>query len=100
MPTSLVTGVAGFIGSHVVDNILMTGHEVVALDDLSGGFEENMNPKAKFIKGSVEDCELVQGIFEKYRFDYIYYLAAYAAELGLKESHEMFGLNYIIFRPH
>ena len=170
MPTSLVTGAAGFIGSHVVDNVLMMGHDVVALDDLSGGFEENINPKAEFIKGSVEDYELVQEIFERYRFDYVYHLAAYAAEglshfikrfnytnnllgsinlinasinsgtvktfvftssiavygrnqlpmteeltpkpedpygiakyaveLDLKESHEMFGLNYIIFRPH
>ncbi len=68
MPTSLVTGAAGFIGSHVVDNVLMMGHDVVALDDLSGGVEENINPKAKFIKGSIEDNKLVQKIFVKYSF--------------------------------
>lgn len=91
MPTSLVTGAAGFIGSHVVDNVLMMGHNVVALDDLTGGFKENVNPRAEFIKGSVEDYELVQEIFEKYRFDYIYHLAAYAAE-GL--SHFIKRFNY------
>src|SRR3990167_4711632 len=91
MPTSLVTGAAGFIGSHVVDNVLMMGHDVVSLDDLSGGFEENINPKAEFIKESVEDYELVQEIFERYRFDYVYHLAAYAAE-GL--SHFIKRFNY------
>ncbi|MFQ5687127.1 MAG: NAD-dependent epimerase/dehydratase family protein, partial [Candidatus Scalindua sp.] len=80
MTTSLVTGAAGFIGSHVVDNVLMMGHDVVALDDLTGGFEENINPKVEFIKGSIEDYKLVQGIFGRYRFDYVYHIAAYAAE--------------------
>jgi UDP-glucose 4-epimerase len=170
MTTSLITGAAGFIGSHVVDHVLNMGHDVIAVDDLSGGFLENVNPKAIFIKGSIEDSELVKGLFEMHTFDYVYHLAAYAAEglshfikhfnysnnllgsinlinasinsgtvkcfvftssiavygknqvpmteetppnpedpygiakyaveLDLKESSEMFGLNYIIFRPH
>jgi UDP-glucose 4-epimerase len=41
MPTSLVTGGAGFMGSHVADRLLRMGHDVVVLDDLSGGFREN-----------------------------------------------------------
>ncbi len=42
--TSLVTGGAGFIGSHVADELLAMGHRTVVLDDLSGGFRENVGP--------------------------------------------------------
>jgi len=44
---ALVTGAAGFIGSHVVDEVLKLGHPVVALDDLSGGFRENVDSGAQ-----------------------------------------------------
>lgn len=166
---SLVTGGAGFIGAHVVNDLIKMGHEVVVLDDLSGGFEDNVNTKAEFVNGSITDYKLVLELFEKHEFDYVYHLAAYAAEglshfirrfnyennlMGsinlinasilhkvkcfvftssiavygaakppmteetfpqpedpygvakfaieqdLKAAHEMFGLNYIIFRPH
>lgn len=169
MTKSLVTGGAGFIGAHIVNYLIEMGHDVVVLDDLSGGFEENVNKKAFFIKGSITDPDLLSGIFTEHKFDYVYHLAAYAAEglshfirrfnynnnligsvnlinesvkhkikcfvftssiavygtqtppvsekdspqpedpygvakfaveLDLKAAHEMFGLNYIIFRPH
>lgn len=169
MPTSLVTGGAGFIGAHVTNELVSAGHKVVVLDDLSGGFKENVNPSAIFVQGSITDAELVQSLFNEHRFDYVYHLAAYAAEglshfikrfnytnnlIGsvilinesvkhkvkcfvftssiavygaakppmtedtvplpedpygiaklaveqdLKCTHEMFGLNYVIFRPH
>jgi len=88
---SLVTGAAGFIGSHVVDHLLAMNHKVVALDDLSGGYQENVNRKAIFIKGSVNNEKLLDKLFTKYRFDYVYHLAAYAAE-GL--SHFIRKFNY------
>ena len=169
MATSLVTGGAGFIGAHVVNELVELGHRVVVIDDLTGGFEENVHSKATFIKGSVTDHEFLSKLFEQYHFDYVYHLAAYAAEglshfirrfnytnnligsvnlinesikhkvkcfvftssiavygnikppmredmtpqpedpygvaklaveMDLKTAHEMFGLNYIIFRPH
>ena len=165
----LVTGAAGFIGSFVVDEAIRLGFNVIALDDLSGGFLSNVNPKAKFVKGSINNVKLINDLFRRYHFKYVYHLAAYAAEglshfikrfnyennlIGsvnlinasihwnvecfvftssiavygknqlpmrenmtpepedpygiakfaveqeLKVSHEMFGLNYVIFRPH
>jgi UDP-glucose 4-epimerase len=169
MPKSLVTGGAGFIGAHVTNYLIASGHSVVVLDDLSGGFEDNVNPKAKFVKGSINDYPLLEKLFQEENFDYVYHLAAYAAEglshfikrfnynnnvigsinlinqavlhkikcfvftssiavygkgqlpmkedmtpmpedsygiakyaveMDLKATHEMFGLNYVIFRPH
>lgn len=91
MPTSLVTGGAGFIGAHVTNELLQMGHQVIVLDDLSGGFEENVNASAVFIKGSINDEQLVASLFGQYEFDYVYHLAAYAAE-GL--SHFIRRFNY------
>jgi UDP-glucose 4-epimerase len=88
---SLVTGGAGFIGSHVARHCLELGHEVVVLDDLSGGFRENVPADAVFARGSVTDARLVDALFAEHRFDYVYHLAAYAAE-GL--SHFIRRFNY------
>jgi UDP-glucose 4-epimerase len=166
----LVTGAAGFIGSHVAAHLLKQGHLVVGLDDLSGGFEDHLPRGTQFVRGSVTDEELVNRLFAEHKFEYVCHLAAYAAEglshfikrfnytnnllgsvhlinaavntgtvkcfvftssiavygrnqlpmseeavpqpedpygiakyaveLDLKETHEMFGLNHVIFRPH
>ncbi len=166
---ALVTGAAGFIGSHVVDNCLSLGMEVVATDDLSGGFITNVAASSKWVEGDLKDQNFVASLWQYGPFDYVYHIAAYAAEglshfirrynyqtnlvasinlinesvkndvkcfvftssiavyganqvpmtedlvpqpedpygiskyaveLDLKAAHEMFGLNYIIFRPH
>jgi UDP-glucose 4-epimerase len=57
---TLVTGGAGFIGSHLVDRLVGDGHEVRVADDLFTGFRENVNPKAEFVEGSVADEALVR----------------------------------------
>jgi UDP-glucose 4-epimerase len=171
MPVSLLTGAAGFVGAHVCRELLALGHTVVALDDLSGGYTDNLptHPNLTFVEGSIVDHALVDRLFEQHHFDYVYHLAAYAAEglshfikrfnytnnligsvnlinasvrhevkcfvftssiavygalkppmretdtpqpedpygiaklaveMDLKTTHEMFGLNYVIFRPH
>lgn len=92
MKTSLVTGGAGFIGSHVADTLLEMGHRVVVMDDLSGGFAQNVPERATFVEGSIMDQELIETLFTKYRFNYVYHLAAYAAE-GL--SHFIRRFNYM-----
>jgi len=89
--TSFVTGAAGFIGSHVAQHCLNMGHTVIALDDLSGGFRDTVPEKATFLKGSITDHDFLENIFEEYSIDYVYHLAAYAAE-GL--SHFIRRFNY------
>jgi len=91
MPKSLVTGGAGFMGSHVCDVLLAMGHDVVVLDDLSGGFEENVPRGARLVVGDVADEAAVDRLFREEPFDYVYHLAAYAAE-GL--SHFIKRFNY------
>ena len=90
-PKSLVTGGAGFIGSHVTDELLKAGHGVVVIDDLSAGYRDNVNPQAEFVELSTLDRAGLALLFEHHRFDYVFHLAAYAAE-GL--SHFIRHFNY------
>jgi UDP-glucose 4-epimerase len=92
LPISLVTGGAGFMGSHVADNLIQMGHKVVVLDDLSGGFEGNVPKEAIFVRGSIVDHEMVNRLFDRYSFQYVYHLAAYAAE-GLSHFIKRFNYN-------
>ncbi len=87
----LVTGGAGFIGSHVADSLLAAGHDVAVLDDLSGGFRENVPARARFVEGSITDMNLVNRLFAADRYEGVFHLAAYAAE-GL--SHFIKRFNY------
>ena len=91
MSKALVTGGAGFIGSHVTAELVGMGHQVVVLDDLSGGFRENVDKRAELVVGSITDNSLVDSLFAHHRFEYVYHLAAYAAE-GL--SHFIKRFNY------
>ena len=86
-----MTGGAGFIGSHVADALIARGHDVVILDDLSGGGEVNLPEGATFVRGSVADAAVVDALFARKPFEYVFHLAAYAAE-GL--SHFIKRFNY------
>ena len=87
----LVTGAAGFIGSHLTRRLMESGYRVVALDDLSGGFRDNLPADADFVEASVLDQDRLTKLFEKHKFRHVYHLAAYAAE-GL--SHFIRKFNY------
>ncbi len=71
----LVTGGAGFIGSHIVDALLEAGHDVVVIDDLSYGSLKNLPRKIRFIKLDIRSNN-VATIFAKEHFDVVYHLAA------------------------
>jgi len=86
----LVTGGAGFIGSHVAEYLVKKGHKVTILDDLSGGFIENIPKNTEFVKGSIEDSKLVDKVVKEK--DFVYHLAAYAAE-GLSHFKRNFNYN-------
>lgn len=88
---TLVTGGAGFIGSHVAEHLLRMGHDVVVLDDLSGGNVDNIPRGAKFVQGDICDVRLVDNLFAEQKFEVVFHLAAYAAE-GL--SHFIRRYNY------
>ena len=165
----LVTGAAGFIGSHVAEHCLKLGFKVTTTDDLSGGFLENVPEGCEFIQGDLRNPAFVASLWEGRNFEIVYHLAAYAAEglshfvrrfnyetnllssinllnesvnrgvktyvftssiavygqgqtpmtedmvpqpedpygiskyameLDLRAAHEMFGINFIVFRPH
>lgn len=88
---ALVTGAAGFMGSHVADACLAEGMDVVATDDLSGGYLENVPAAADWVEGDLRDPAFVRSLWERGRYDYVYHLGAYAAE-GL--SHFIRAYNY------
>jgi len=71
----LVTGGAGFIGSHLVDRLIEEGGRVVVIDNLSSGRKENLNPKAKFYKIDIRDPK-IREIFKKENPEIVFHLAA------------------------
>lgn len=86
---ALVTGGAGFIGSHVAERLLRRHLDVLVVDDLSGGFRDNIPEGARFEQRSVLDP--LDDLFQRYKPELVYHLAAYAAE-GL--SHHIPTFNY------
>jgi UDP-glucose 4-epimerase len=80
----LVTGGAGFIGSQIADAFINEGHKVFVLDNLSSGYESNINPKAEFIKADIGD-EALKYLFDNEKFDVINH---HAAQMDVRRSVE------------
>ncbi len=72
----LVTGGAGFIGSHTVDALVARSHDVAVLDDLSSGKREQLNARARFHLADLRDARRVAEVIEQERPEVIYHLAA------------------------
>lgn len=88
MKTYLVTGGAGFIGSHLCERLAKDGNKVICLDNLSSGRFENINHikgKFEFVKADVNEQKEVESIFKKNKFDGVFH---YAATVGVKRTLE------------
>lgn len=72
----VVTGGAGFIGSHIVDALIQEGHRVVVVDNLSTGRQENLNPRARFYKLDICNLKRIRPLFRG--VDYVFHAAAMA----------------------
>lgn len=79
----LVTGGAGFIGSHIVDRYIREGYTVALIDDLSTGFKENINSKAKFYPADICDATRMREIFQAEKPDYVNH---HAAQIDVRKS--------------
>jgi len=78
----LVTGGCGFIGSHLVEELIKQGHWVVVVDNLSTGKKENLNPKARFYQIDIQDPEIPQ-IFQKEKPEVVFH---FAAQIDVRKS--------------
>ncbi len=79
----LVTGGAGFIGSNVVDRFVALGHELAVFDNLSSGFREFVNPKAKFYEGDLADAAAVDAAIRDFRPEIVDH---HAAQIDVRKS--------------
>lgn len=84
MSKIMVTGGAGFIGSHIVDRYINEGNEVIIIDDLSTGKKENINPQARFHHIDIRDKGM-EAIFEKERPEIVNH---HAAQMDVRRSTE------------
>lgn len=79
MSTYLVTGAAGFIGSHIAEELIRRGDEVIVLDNLSAGYTANLPQEVIFKNGSILDTELLNKICTEHDIEGIFHLAAVAS---------------------
>ena len=85
----LVTGGAGFIGSHVVDKLLEAGHDVVVIDNLSTGKRENVDSRAKFYQVDINEPDVLRWVFDEERPDVVNHHAAQVSVIAsMKEPIE------------
>tara|TARA_X000000950_G_scaffold273856_1_gene358163 strand:- start:4502 stop:4822 length:321 start_codon:yes stop_codon:yes gene_type:complete len=79
----LITGGAGYIGSHISENLINKENKIVLLDNLKTGHKKLINKKAIFVMGDIKDTNLVKKIIFQYNIKIIIHLAAY---LNIKEA--------------
>lgn len=79
MSKILVTGCAGLLGSHFTRHLLDKGHDVIGIDDLSGGYLDYIDPRLDFFERNLINPVKVEKVFEDTKPDYVYHFAAYAA---------------------
>ena len=91
MAKVLVTGNAGLIGAHFSRHLISKGHDVIGIDNLSGGYKDFVPPEVSFYKADLLDTRELSKIFAINSPDYVYHFAAYAA-VGL--SHFIRNFNY------
>lgn len=93
---ALVTGGAGFIGSHVVDKLIENGYEVVVVDNLSRGKKENVNKDATLVVADIRDEKTIEELFKENNFSYVFHLAAQASvSVSVKDPVEDANVNII-----
>lgn len=83
MSTALITGSAGFIGSHIVDKLINDGHTVIGIDNFTTGKWENVNKKCTTFNLDIRDRISIDNLFDQYKFDYVFHLAA---QIDLRRS--------------
>lgn len=90
----IVTGGAGFIASNITDAYVKAGHKVAVIDNLSGGFKENVNPKSRFYKVDIRDLSAIKKIFHKEKPDVVNHHAAFASVPGsVREPDRTYSTN-------
>lgn len=108
--TVLVTGAAGFVGSHLTDRLIALGAKVIAVDNLSTGKVENLassaaHPNFLFLRADVNRFDEVATIFGKRKIDYIFHYGAFAGvrnviERPLEVFKDIDGIKYIVALAH
>ena len=84
--TLLIAGGAGYIGSHMVDDALAHGFEVVVLDNLSNGHRDAVPDSVPFYEGDIADADLLAEIFQQHAIDAVMHFAAFI-EVGESVTH-------------
>ncbi len=88
----IITGGAGFVGSHLVDELIKRGMEVLVIDDMSNGYEENKNPKAQYIRC---DIQFAVGAIAHFKPDLAYHLCCYPRSISFQNPIRDAEVNYL-----
>lgn len=97
---TLVTGGVGFPRSYVAEHLIVSGRKVVVLDDLSGGYRDNVPPGARLVIGSILDREPLRSLFCEEKFIHVYHFAAYATERLSHKTRIFTHTNNVVGTPN